>query len=206
MARPNRQKERRADLVNAARAAIIERGIAGLKLREIAERAGMNASSVFYYYPGIDDLLADVLHDAVERFCVDRDALVAHIADPARRLAAMIRIGLPSKRTDELCYLLYDLGSIARRDPAQAARYVTLFERQVSIYVGILEAGSGQGVFKLTGDATSIARNLVVMEDGYGLHTTMAIATFDIATAEQLIRQYASLATGCDITSIDLDK
>jgi len=205
MARPNRQKERRAELVTAAREAIIERGIAGLKLKEIAERAGMNASSVFYYYPGIDDLLADVLHDAVERFCIDRAAEVAHITDPARRLAAMIRTGLPSKRDDELCYLLYDLGSIARREAAQAARYVTLFERQVSIYVGILEAGAGQGIFKLAGDATGIARNLVVMEDGYGLHTTMAIATFDIATAEKLIRQYASLATGCDITSIHLD-
>jgi AcrR family transcriptional regulator len=47
MARPNRQKERRAELVAAAREAIIQRGIIGLRLKDVAERVGMTASSVF---------------------------------------------------------------------------------------------------------------------------------------------------------------
>jgi AcrR family transcriptional regulator len=205
MARPNRQKERKAELVAAAREAIIQRGVIGLRLKDVAERVGMTASSVFYYYPAIGDLLRDVLRDAVERFCIDRSAAVAHIADPAVRLAAMIRTGLPVGPDDALCRLLYELGSVARRDAVQAARYIALYERQVGIYVAILEAGAAQGVFKLKESAMAIARNFVVLEDGYGLHVTMAVPTFSTEAAEALIRSYASIATGCNISSIDLE-
>ncbi|WP_395017200.1 TetR/AcrR family transcriptional regulator [Dongia sp.] len=205
MARPNRQKERRAELVAAAREAIIQRGVIGLRLKDVAERVGMTASSVFYYYPAIGDLLRDVLRDAVERFCIDRAAAVVHIADPALRLAAMIRTGLPAGPDDALCRLLYELGSVARRDAVQAARYIALYERQVGIYVAILEAGAAQGQFKLNESALAIARNFVTLEDGYGLHVTMAVPTFTPQAAEALIRSYASIATGCNITEIDLD-
>jgi AcrR family transcriptional regulator len=199
MARPNRQKERRADLVEAARGAILERGVIGLRLRDVAERAGISASALFYYYPGLDELLHDVARQAVERFCTERAQAVAAIADPRLRLRTMIRNGLPSGRDDSLCRLLYELSTVARRDPVQAARYIALYERQVAIYVGILEAGVAAGVFRLAAEVATIARNLVVLEDGYGLHAVMAVPTFDVATAERLIRSYAALAVGCNL-------
>ena len=146
MARPNRQNERRSDLIAAARGAILERGLVDLRLRDVAERAGMSASAVFYYYPGLNELLEAVALEAIERFCVRRAQLVAAIPDPRRRLVAMIGSGLPSGPDDELCCLLYELGTISRRDAAHAARHISLFERQVAIYVGILVAGAATGV------------------------------------------------------------
>jgi AcrR family transcriptional regulator len=199
MARPNRQKERRSDLIAAARGAILERGLVDLRLRDVAERAGMTASAVFYYYPGLDELLKEVAHEAIDRFCVHRARIVAGIADPRRRLVAMIASGLPDGKEDELCRLLYELGTISRRDAVHAARHITLFERQVGIYVGILEAGAATGVFRLAGDAVSIARNLVVLEDGYGLHAVNAVPTVARNIAEQQIRAYAALAVSCDL-------
>lgn len=205
MARPNTQRERRADLIEACRTAIVERGIVGLRLRDVADRAGMSSSSVFYYYSALNDLLQDVLTEAVDRFCIDRSVAVAHIADPRHRLLAMIRTGLPASVDDELCRLLYDLGSLARREAAQAARYVGLYERQAAMYVGILEAGAAHGHFKFASDTLTIARNLVVLEDGFGLHVTMAVPTFDIATSERLIVSYASIATNCDLAALNYD-
>jgi AcrR family transcriptional regulator len=199
MARPNRQKERRSDLLDAARSAILERGLVDLRLRDVAERAGMSASAVFYYYPGLNELLEEVAREAIDRFCVHRSRIVAAISDPRRRLVAMIASGLPDGKDDELCRLLYELGTISRRDAVHAARHITLFERQVAIYVGILEAGAATGVFRLAGDATTIARNLVVLEDGYGLHAVNAVPTVARSVAEQQIRAYAALAAGCDL-------
>ncbi|AHH97278.1 TetR/AcrR family transcriptional regulator [Kutzneria albida] len=202
MGRPSRAPQRRAELVAVARRAVVERGVLNLRLRDIAEGAGMSSGSVLYYFPTLVDLLQEVQREAVERFCADREQAASARSDPRARLLAMIRSGLPSGPEDELCVLLYELGTIARRDPAYAARHIALFERQVRIYAGILEAGVATGVFELTAEALTVARNLVTLEDGYGLHLTLAVPVMDTGTAESLILSYARTATRCDLEEL----
>ncbi|TDD28668.1 TetR/AcrR family transcriptional regulator [Actinomadura sp. KC06] len=199
MARPSRAHERRADLVAAARRAVIGRGMLDLRLRDVAAEAEMSPGSVLYYFPTLTDLLREVQREAVERFCAAREDAVRDEPDPRRRLIAMIRSGLPSGPDDDLCVLLYELGAVARRDPSYAAEHIRLYERQVGIYAGILEAGAATGAFTLTRDAGAIARNLVALEDGYGLHMTMAVPTLDAARAASLLLACASDAIGRDL-------
>lgn len=202
MARPSRARERRAELVTAARQAVAERGVLDLRLRDVAEQAGMSPASVLYYFPTLTDLLKEVQRDAVERFCADREEVVQAEPDPRRRLLAMIRSGLPTGPEDELCVLLYELGTIARRDAAYAAEHIRLYERQVGIYAGILESGAATGMFMLTHAAREIARNLVALEDGYGLHLTMAVPTVEVDVAGRLLAAYAADATRCDLEGL----
>jgi len=185
--------------VAAARHTVVERGVLNLKLRDVADQAGMSPGSLLYYYPSLSDLLEEVQREAVERFCVDREAAVAGRADPRDRLRAMIGSGLPNGKNDELCVLLYELGTIARRDPAYAARHIALYERQVRIYTGILEAGAGAGTFDLADQPVTIARNLVTLEDGYGLHLTAAVPPVDGPVAEAMVLSYARTATRCSL-------
>ncbi|MFI0483465.1 TetR/AcrR family transcriptional regulator [Actinomadura sp. 9N215] len=199
MARPSKAHERRADLVAAARRAVLGRGMLDLRLRDVAAEAEMSPGSVLYYFPTLTDLLREVQREAVERFCAAREDAVRDEPDPRRRLIAMIRSGLPSGPGDDLCVLLYELGAVARRDPSYAAEHIRLYERQVGIYAGILEAGSATGAFTLTRDAGTIARNLVALEDGFGLHITMAVPTLDPARAVSLLLACASDATRCDL-------
>ncbi|MFI6477459.1 TetR/AcrR family transcriptional regulator [Nonomuraea sp. NPDC050663] len=199
MARPNRAHERRAHLIAAARRSVVERGLLGLRLRDVSDAAGMSSGSVLYYFPGLTELLREVHREAVQRFCTAREEAVRAEPDPVARLRAMIDSGLPDDPRDELCILLYELGAIARRDPGCAAEYIRLYERQVGIYVAVLEAGSASGAFVLRQDATMIARNLVALEDGYGLHATMAVPTVSPDEAARQIRAYASTMTGVDL-------
>lgn len=199
MARPKRQEARRTQLMEAARQAVVERGLMGLRLGDVAEKAGMSSGSVLYYFPTLTELLMEVQREAVARFCAAREEAVRDEPDPRRRLLAMIRSGLPEGPGDELCYLLYELGAFARKDPTYAARYIELYQRQVAIYLGILESGAATKAFRLAGDALVIARNLVILEDGYGLHMTMAVPTYEPAVAARQILAYASVATGCDL-------
>jgi AcrR family transcriptional regulator len=199
MARPSRAHERRADLVAAARRAVLDRGMLDLRLRDVAAEAGLSSGSVLYYFPTLTDLLREVQREAVDRFCAAREEAVRNVPDPRDRLTAMIRSGLPTGPGDELCVLLYELGTVARREASYAAEHIRLYERQVGIYAAILEAGAATGAFTLTRDAGTIARNLVALEDGYGLHITMAVPTVDAARAEALLLACASDATGCDL-------
>lgn len=203
MARPSRAAQRRAELVAAARRAVAERGLLELRLRDVAEQAEMSPGSVLYYFPTLTLLLREVQREAADRFCAAREDAVRNEPDPRRRLAAMIRSGLPTGPGDELCLLLYELGTIAHRDAAYAAEHIRLYERQVGIYAGILDSGAATGVFTLTRDAAAIARNLVTLEDGYGLHIVTAVPAVSSPQAERLLRAYAADATGCDLDELD---
>ena len=206
MARPSRAHERRADLVAAARRAVLDRGMLDLRLRDVAAQAEMSSGSVLYYYPTLTELLREVQREAVDRFCAAREEVVRDEPDPRRRLTAMVRSGLPSGPRDELCILLYELGTVARRDPSYAAEHIRLYERQVGVYARILEAGAATGAFTLSRDAGTIARNLVALEDGYGLHIVMAVPTVEVERAERLLLAAASDATGCPLAELEGDR
>ncbi|UVK45237.1 TetR/AcrR family transcriptional regulator [Mesorhizobium sp. AR07] len=199
MGRPKTQTDRRLTLVAAAESMIARRGLAGVTLRDVASEAGMSSSALLYYYAGLKDLLDDVQRKAVERFCTLRAASVAAITDPRSRLKAMIESGLPVDKDDQLCRLLLELGAYSRSDASYAARHITLFERQVAIYVGILEAGAATGIFKLQTGSDIIARSLVVLEDGLGLHLTNIVPAVDQEAALTILTHYAELATGCHL-------
>jgi hypothetical protein len=74
-----------------------------------------------------------------------------------------------------------------------------LFERQVAIYIGILEAGAATGVFHMTCSSEVTARSLVILEDGLGLHLINVVPALDQKTAFAMLKSYAELATGCSL-------
>ncbi|MBM7773870.1 AcrR family transcriptional regulator [Actinokineospora baliensis] len=201
MPRPSRAHHKRAELITAARQAVIDRGVLDLRLRDVADKAAMSTGSVLYYFPSLAELLFEVQREAVERFCVDREEAIRDEPDPRRKLIRTIRAGLPTGKDDELCVLIYELGAYARRDPAYAAEHIRLCERQVALYTAILETGSATGEFDLTRDATTIARGLVALEDGLGLHITQAVPTFTTPQAEAILIAHAADATRCELES-----
>ena len=200
MARTKNQTERRLTVITAAETMIARHGLQAVTLGSIANEAGMSANALLYYYSGLKGLLDDVQKQAVERFCSQRAATLADIKDPRDRLRVMIENGLPTGRDDQLCRLLHELGAYARSNPEYAARHIALFERQVTIYFGILEAGSATGVFKLHVDSDTVARSLVILEDGLGLHLVNVVPAVDHRTALGILRSYAELATSCSLT------
>jgi AcrR family transcriptional regulator len=199
MARPSRAHEKRAELLSAAREAVIQRGVIGLRLRDVAEQAEMSTSSVHYYFPTLGDLLLAVQREAVERFCVDREEAARREPDPRRRLLGMMRTGIPTGSDDTGFILVLELAMYARRDPAYAAQHIRLCERQIALYAAILEAGAATGVFTLDREPMTIARGFVMLEDGLGLHITQAAPTLGRPEAEQIMLAYAASATGCDL-------
>lgn len=196
MARPRNQGARREALVEAAGRAISERGIAAVRIKDIAAEAGVSAGSVLYYYPELDDLVLEVHAAAVERFLDDRHRATDAIGDPAERLRAAVASGLPADADDGAHRLLYELHRRADRSPGHASLMGSLFAREAALYATVLEVGAASGAFTLTQPASDAARNLVTLEDGYGLHIVSRNAAVDRETALRLIVDYARLVTG----------
>ena len=62
----------------AARQVLLERGAVGLRVKDVAERAGLAPSSVLYYYPDVGDQMLEVARGAMERYAA-RQATVEPI-------------------------------------------------------------------------------------------------------------------------------
>ena len=193
--RESRQKSaKRNDLLEAAQRAMAEHGTA-VRLNQVAEHAGMTSGAILYPYPDLQDLLVDANRAGMERFYTERVAALEGINDPAERLTVTITSGLPVAQDDEEVRLLCALGGEAARNTIYAVLLTALFDRQVAMYQTLLDTGATQGVFQLSSDSLTIARNLVALEDAYGYRIMASHPTLDHDVAANLILDYARLAT-----------
>jgi AcrR family transcriptional regulator len=186
--------------VEAAAQAVISRGAANARLRDVAAQAGLTPASVLYYYPDLGELLAAVFERGTETYIVHRRASVEAVDGAWARLLACIRSGVPFPGEAELTSrLLYELLPVAFRNDAANEQQRRFVAEQAALYQEILEEGRDSGEFQLVDDAAFLARGFVALEDGYGIEVLS-----EAATAEQvndLLVRHARLATGVRATA-----
>jgi hypothetical protein len=97
--------------------------------------------------------------------------------------------------------VLNELSVSASRSQAHARLMSELFEREVSLYLSVLQAGQAGGAFRLSQPALTVARNLVALEDAYGFHLLAMLSPVDPDTALSALLGYARTATGSSLPS-----
>ena len=179
----------------------------GVRVKDIAERAGITPSSVLYYYPRLDELMIEVSREAMERYAERRSRQVRALEDPVAQLRLAISLGVPTGPDDDESRLLYELDAFVGSSPAfqvlsSAFRVLSsaFFDRQVALYEQVLERGAARGAFELAAPADSLARGIVAMEDGLGLQVVIGHPGLDNAAAARILLEHASAVTG---TSLD---
>ena len=200
MARPNQQTARRLGLLAAAQRAVAQTGVAKLRLKDVADAAGVTPASVLYYYgDGIDALLAALYRQSIARYCERRrEAIGAH--DSAHdQLIASIRHGVPAGADDEEAKVIWQMDGFIGSDPLYDVLGTQQFEEQVSVYERVLAAGQDSGDFSLATNPRAIARALVSLEDGLGRQVIGGNPDIGRAEALSIIGVFASLAVGAGI-------
>jgi AcrR family transcriptional regulator len=200
--RRKNQAERREQLTQAARQVLLERGAVGVRVKDVAERAGLAPSSVLYYYPSLDELLIEVSRGAIERFAERRAAAVRRVDGAQRQLRLAIHLGVPSGPDDTDSRLLYELDAFTGSSPAFGILTSSYFDRQALLYESILEAGARDGAFELATSARTVARGLVALEDGIGLQVVIGHPAIDSDGAEDILVRYAEMATGVELPDV----
>ena len=180
---------------------LLDRGAVGVRVKDIAERAGIAPSSVLYYYPRLDELMMEVSREAMERYAERRSSRVRALADPLAQLRLAIQLGVPTGPDDEESRLLYELDAFVGSSPAFRVLSSSFFDRQVLLYQHILDSGAAAGTFRLAAEAASLARGIVAMEDGLGLQVVVGHPRLDSAEAERILLRHAGAVTGTDLGS-----
>ena len=201
MARKKDQAARREQLVSATIELIADRGIEALTLAAIADRAGVSHRLVAYYYADLESLVQEAHEAAVERYYWARLQALDQVADPQQRLLQLIRSGLPGQQDRQLSQVLNELSANASRSRVHARLMSQLFDREVSLYLSVLQEGQSAGAFRLSQPALTLARNLVALEDAYGFHLLAKVSSIDASAALGALVGYARTATGATLLS-----
>lgn len=188
------QAARRLQVQEAAERALARHGAENVRVADVAREAGLSTSAVLYYYGTRTELIREAFRRAFDRFVANRRQLVRSIDDPVARLDAVIRDGFPSGHDDAEVVTLYTGIQAIRDDPDLADLVRKVTEEQVTLYREILMEGSAAGTFHLAGDPDDIARNLVALEDAYGLYAVGS--GFPVEAGLRLTRAFAEMAIG----------
>jgi AcrR family transcriptional regulator len=194
MARPRDQDRRRRQLVKATNELVARKGMAGVRLRDVAEHAGLTPGAVLYYYDNLDELFFTAYEAGIHRYCEEREEVVAELERPIAQLATALRLGVPTGPDDVESRLLYEFEAIAFRSEACAQLMSDYVERQVDMYERILRGGVATGDFQLAGNVHAAARVIVAMEDGHGPY--VLTGQVEPGAAERLFLQHAAALTG----------
>lgn len=201
MARPNKQVERRTDIMDAAVALIERHDLATLKLADVAAELGLTTNAVRYYFKDVAQLLSEVALRSDVRFYDERLRLRDESDDPREQLARTMAAGLPTGPEDAEWRAIWRAVLSAGFELDQRDDVQGIYHRQVELYADLLTAGTH--VFELRQSARDIAMSLMAMEDYLGYRIVARDPGLDRPTALRLMRQYAELATGVSLPDVD---
>lgn len=203
MARPNKQVERRHDIMDAAIALIERHDLATLKLADVAEQLGLTTNAVRYYFKDMTQLLSELALRSDVRFYDERLKLQSPSGDTREQLVLTIAAGLPTGPDDAEWRAIWRAVLSAGFELDQRRDVQGIYHRQVDLYTDLLLAGAKREVFRLQQPARDIAMTLMSMEDYFGYRIVARDPGLSRAIALRLMRQYAELATGVSLPEID---
>jgi AcrR family transcriptional regulator len=181
--RPSTAHVRRPAILNAAAEVISERGVQNTRISDVAERAGTSAPGVLYWFPTKDELLAQALLFADERFYEGLTEELEALGSATARLARLIELW-PAEGDGETV-LWMELWVRALRDPELAKTRERLDRRWRAAIADIVREGQASGEFG-PADADDVALLLGALMDGFAIQ----LALDDPAVTADTVRRH----------------
>lgn len=205
MARPKNQAKRRRELVAAAQRAIASRGLGALRIKDVAEEAGVTGPAVSYYYHDLDDLLVDVYRRLIHEQSVKGPAAIAGLQDPWEQLIALLDVDLPSGPDDVDAVLTYQFAGEPRFARTYGAMSSALRATQVGLYRSVIDTGVTTDRFRPRLESQAVARAVVALADSYGLQVVADEPGVTRASALAEVVDAAAVLVGLDSCDVGKD-
>lgn len=146
---------RRRDLLVAAYELIAQRGLEGLRTRDIATRAGVNVSTLHYYFGTKESLLEAVVLFVAEKFAGEGD-LAQLPLDPTLR-QHFERAQVTFRKNPELAIVLQELALRAQRDSVTRTAFRPIFKFWNDQVEQVIEAEMSVGTIPSDAHAHELA-------------------------------------------------
>ncbi len=171
---------------------IRERGLWEVRLSDVAERAGISATSVVYYFGTKDQLFAEAIHVADERFYAPLAAEFERHRAAAERIVLLLRHSAASDWP-----LWIDLWVYSRHHPETAAAQRHFHQRWRMTIEQIVRYGSQTGEWSVS-DPAGVALRLSALTDGLAVHMVLGDSEHTPARYVEMSLVTAALELGVD--------
>lgn len=172
-----RAEDRRAQILDAATAVIFERGLADSRIADVAERAGVSAGLVLYYFESKERLLTEALAHLNDRFYLQVSRDMRDLPTARAKLERLIDLSVPGllegddDRRDEWA-LWMEVWGRALRDPQMAKEREVLDRRWRETMATVIRDGQESGEFPAA-DAEELALRLTAVMDGLSVQVVL---------------------------------
>jgi AcrR family transcriptional regulator len=196
--RPRRRLDdvRRPQILATTVDLIRERGLWDVRLADVAERAGLSATSVVYYFGTKDQLFAEAIAHADDAFYEPLLAELAELENGVERIAYLF---VGSSTSDWPLWM--DLWVYSRRHPETAAAQRHFHERWRATIADVVRHGSARGEWSVD-EPDEVALRLSALTDGLAVHMVLGDSDH---TAERYVAMSlaaAALELGCDVGAL----
>jgi AcrR family transcriptional regulator len=162
--------DKAARIVDAMRASVARRGVAGSTFDHVAREAQVSRGLLHYYFGTKERLLAEV----VRRDCDLRMHVIDEQLAGARSADDVIEglvTSLKEMVVDDSAFitLVFELFTLSRRNEEIAAEFAELLRRTREHVAGLLAEKEAAGVLRLHAPADAVADVLFAMADGVAM-------------------------------------
>lgn len=170
-----------------------ERGLWEVRLADVAQRAGISAAGVVYYFGTKDELFAEAIHLADEAFYEPLDAELDQHASAADRIVLLIQRSATSDWP-----LWIDLWVYSRHHPATAAAQRRFHTRWRTKIEQVVRYGCETGEWSVPDPAT-VALRLSALTDGLAVHMVLG-------DSEHTPERYVEMALGASALELGIPR
>ena len=178
--------DRRREIIEATQVLIAEKGVEGLRIRDVAEKVGINNATLLYYFKTKEILIKAVVEAIVQALIsthdprhvvggdTPRDQLNAHFADILFQL----------RHTPARFIVLGELLMLAQHDSGVRAVLEQNDQEWHRFLVDILQRGVAGGQFHTAIDVSSTSHMIMMLLKGSNLQLTAAVDDIEQAIAQ----------------------
>jgi len=180
-------------MLRAAVEVIVERGLAGTRIADVAERAGISSALVIYYFKTKDQLLADAMRYSEDAWYAEGQRRMAGLPSAPARLEEIVAMCcLPEADPHLNTWLLWlDVWALAARNDEVAAVRQKTDERWRKLIMSLVVEGQEAGEFSPV-DASAFTATLCALLDGLAIQIALDDPVFEPAAAFGLAMQFIS--------------
>ncbi|MEU7897694.1 TetR/AcrR family transcriptional regulator [Nonomuraea sp. NPDC049152] len=170
--RADQADQRRAELLEATRKVVLERGLANTRVADIAKAVNVSGGLIHYHFATKDELITAMLRATLDIESARLDQLVTGEGGAVERLDRVLRFYIPQSRSDQSWLLWIDAWNAALREPAVRTIVLELETTWLRALEQVISEGADTGEFTCE-DPAGAAERIDAMLDGLIIRYTL---------------------------------
>jgi AcrR family transcriptional regulator len=190
MSRPSVEALRREQILASTCKVVSKRGVASLRISDVAKEAGFSTGTIHYYFADKENLLREAFAYNVRNSIARRKDLLASTTDPLTLLVKYVDSYLPDNRETLRAWRVWaEFWAISIRDTELQSVIDVLDVDWRTVTSRIIRQGQAEGVFR-SGDPLQLTNMLVAMIDGLAIQVLANSREMDLSTMRETLHAF----------------